>query len=199
MSAASRYGAILLAGGRATRLDGAVKPLLEVRGKTLLQAAVDAVARVGADPVTVVGPVLDDTLRVSWVREEPPFGGPAAGVVAALASWEAASALPEWTFVLATDLPRVDDAVARLDADLGLQPGDLEGLCLADGSSRPQWLTGVYRTTALREAAAAIPDRGRDAPVRALVAELAIAVTADPAAASDIDTWEDYRKEQTDG
>ncbi len=33
-------GAILLAGGRARRLDGASKPLVEILGVTLLQRAV---------------------------------------------------------------------------------------------------------------------------------------------------------------
>lgn len=184
-------GAILLAGGRASRVDGAVKPLFEVGGRTLLRAAVDAVTDAGAHPVTVVAPVLDEGLPVDWVREDPPFGGPAAATVAALESW---AEDPEWTFLLACDLPRVGGAVARLVADLPLLPRDTDGLCLADASSRPQWLTGVYRTAALREAASALPDRGRDASVRALVAELAIAVVRAPAESDDIDTWEDLRR-----
>ena len=191
------FGAILLAGGRGSRVDGAVKPLFEIRGRTLLQAAVDAVRDADAQPVTVAAPVLDPGLAVDWVREDPPFGGPVAGIVAALDSWSALDPLPEWTFLLACDLPRVGEAVARLVADLALQPRDVEGLCLTDASSRPQWLTGVYRTAALRDAASALPVAGRDAPVRALLADLAIAVVSAPDAAADIDTWEDYRKEQT--
>ena len=194
--------AILLAGGRASRVGGAAKPLFELGGRTLLQAAVDAARDAGAHPITVAGPVLDETLEVAWVREHPPFGGPVAGIVAALESWTTGHAAgppadPEWTFLLACDLPRVDAAVARLVADLALQPRDIDGLCLADAGSRPQWLTGVYRTTVLRDAASALPDRGRDAPVRALLADLAIAVVSAPDAARDIDTWEDYREEQT--
>jgi molybdopterin-guanine dinucleotide biosynthesis protein A len=194
----TRFGAILLAGGRATRVDGATKPLFEVGGRTLLQIAVEAVRDAGADPVTVAGPVLDPTVRAGWVREDPPFGGPVAGIVTALEAW---SAEPAWTFVLACDLPRADVAVARLVEALALQPADVEGVCLADASSRPQWLTGVYRTAALRAAASQLPDGGRHLPVRTLLADLAIAAVGAPDATDDVDTWEDLKraKERFDG
>lgn len=189
-------GAILLAGGRATRVDGATKPLFEVGGRTLLSAAVEAATDAGARPITVVGPVLDAALPVAWVREEPPFAGPAAAVVAALESWLAgAEPEPEWTLLLACDLPRVGAAVRRLVADIVLLPSDTDGACLADASSRPQWLTGVYRTRVLRDAASALPDRGQDAPVRALMADLAIAVVAAPDDLTrDVDTWQDLEE-----
>ncbi len=187
-------GAILLAGGRASRVDGAAKPLFEIGGTTLLAAAVSAATDAGARPITVVAPVLDAALEVEWVREDPPFGGPAAAVVAALDAWPA-GADPEWTLVLACDLPAAGPAVRRLTADLPLLPAGTDGLCLGDAGSRPQWLTGVYRTRALRDAASALPDRGRDAPVRALLAELAIAVIAAPDALTrDVDTWEDLEE-----
>lgn len=187
-------GAILLAGGRATRVDGAAKPLFEIGGTTLLRAAVTAATDAGARPITVVAPVLDPALDVAWVREEPPFGGPAAAIVAAVEGWPA-GADPEWTLVLACDLPGVGAAVRRLGADLPLLPSDADGLCLGDASSRPQWLTGIYRTRALRGAASALPDRGAGAPVRALLADLAIVVVASPDALTrDVDTWEDLEE-----
>lgn len=195
MSAPSR-GAILLAGGRASRVGGAAKPLFEVGGTTLLRAAVDAVADASARPITVVGPVLDPDLPVEWAREDPPFGGPAAAVVAALDTWaRAGRADPEWTLLLACDLPRVATAVRHVTADLALLPSDTDGLCLGDATSRPQWLTGAYRTRSLRAAASALPRRGADAPVRDLVADLAIAVVAVPdAVTQDVDTWEDLEE-----
>ena len=186
-------GAILLAGGRATRLGGAVKPLLEVGGRTLFARAVDAVA--GCAPVTVVAPVLDvpDADALTWVREDPPLGGPAAAVVAALASWR--DEAPEWTYVLACDLPGVAEAVARLADAVALLPADTDGVCLADAASRPQWLTGLYRTAALREAAAELPDGGKDAPVRAMTSDLAVAViAAPPDETEDVDTWDDLER-----
>lgn len=179
--------AILLAGGRATRMGGEAKPLVQVGGSTLLAAAVSAV--VGCDPVTVVAPVLDPTLAVDWVREEPPFGGPVAAIVTALRSQRAD---PEWTVVLACDLPGAVPAVARLRAALPLLPADTDGVCLADTASRPQWLTAMYRTAALRTAAERMPANGAHASMRVLLADLAVAVVAAPEAeTADVDTWED--------
>jgi molybdopterin-guanine dinucleotide biosynthesis protein A len=191
MTTAGHLGAILLAGGRGARMGGETKPLLEVDGQTLLAGAVAAARDAGAQPIVAVGPTLDETLGVQWVREDPPFGGPAAAVVAAFDALPATGD-PEWILLLACDLPRVGDAVQRLVRDLALLPADTDGLCLADGSSRPQWLTGVYRTRALRAAAVALPDRGRDLPVRTLADGLALAAVADPDDLTrDVDTWED--------
>jgi molybdopterin-guanine dinucleotide biosynthesis protein A len=188
-------GAILLAGGRATRVGGAQKTLFEVGGETLLARAVRAVRDAGADPVVVAAPVLDDALDVAWVREEPAYGGPAAAIVAALDRSQLWRPEPEWVLVLACDLPRVDAAVALLRDAVALVPADTDGVCLGDASSRPQWLTGVYRTRALRAASRALPDRGRDAAVRALIDDLAVAVLAAPDdVTSDVDTWEDLER-----
>ncbi|MFB7883966.1 molybdenum cofactor guanylyltransferase [Microbacterium sp. NPDC056057] len=187
-------GAILLAGGRASRVDGAAKPLFDVGGRTLLAAAVTAATDAAARPLTVVAPVLDETLPVDWVREDPPFTGPAAAVVAALASWPEQDD-PAWTLLLACDLPGIGAAVPRLVGDIPLLPSDSDGVCLADATSRPQWLIGAYRTGALRAAASVLPDAGRDAPVRALLDDLAITVVAAPDDLTrDVDTWEDLKE-----
>jgi molybdopterin-guanine dinucleotide biosynthesis protein A len=189
------FGAILLAGGRGSRVGGATKPLFDVGGQSLLARAVSAVMQAGAHPIVVASPVLDESLAVSWAVEDPPFGGPVAGIVAALGRSDLWALEPEWTFVLACDLPHVDAAVARLRRDILLLPSDTEGVCLADASSRPQWLTGVYRTAVLRRAAASVPDAGRDAAVRELVDDLAIAAFAVPDdLTADVDTWEDLHR-----
>lgn len=196
-SGTPQLGAILLAGGRATRLDGTVKPLLDIGGRTLLQRAVDAARSTGAQPITVVAPVLDADLDVEWAREDPPFGGPAAATVAALDAWAASGHDPEWTLLLACDLPRAEAAVAQLMAAILLVPSDTEGVCLGDASSRPQWLTGIYRTAALRRSAAVIPDNGRNTSMRALFDDLAIAVLAAPdEIVQDVDTWADLARAQ---
>jgi len=196
--------AILLAGGRATRLGGRDKPQLEVGGRTLLQHALAAVA--GCDPVVVVGDPAPGIAGVRWVREQPRFGGPGAAVVAGMGALADAAgrsgdagadagALPEWTVLLACDLPRAGDAVARVLRDLPLLPADADGVCLADPSSRPQWLTGAYRTAALRRGASALPGAGAGASMRDLLADLAIAVVAAPAdETADVDTWEDLEE-----
>lgn len=177
------FDAIILAGGRGSRLDGAQKPLLEVDGVSLLARTIAAARSAGANRIIVASdPVLDDPL-VQWIREDPPFGGPVAAIVAALPRVEA-----DWTLVLACDLPGVEQALALLPLDAP----DHDGAHLADASGRAQWLTAVYRTAAMREAAASVPDAGRDAPVRSLVGGLRLtAVHAPESATRDVDTWED--------
>ena len=175
--------AIILAGGRATRLGGAAKPLLEVGGMGLLSNTISAAREAGANRIIVAGdPVLDDA-GLEWVREDPPFGGPVAAIVAALGHVTA-----DWTLVLACDVPGIDQALRLLP----LKRPEGDGAHLRDSARRPQWLTALYRTSALRSAAEALPDRGRDAPVRSLVGGLRLAVVEAPATATrDVDTWED--------
>jgi molybdopterin-guanine dinucleotide biosynthesis protein A len=193
-SPAPTFGAILLAGGRASRMGGIDKPGLLVDGVSLLDRAIAAVREIGADPLVAVGPPAAYDASVRWVREDPPFTGPAAAIVAALAAMPEAPD-PTWTLVLACDLPRVGAAVRQLVDDILLLPSDVDGACLADPSSRPQWLTAVYRTAVLRRAAASRADEGRDQSMRALLADLAIAALPDRAdSTGDIDTWEDYRR-----
>ena len=84
-------GAILLAGGRGTRLDGVDKPLLMIDGDSLLNRTIDAAAAMeGVRPITIVGPDRpgaftpeDSPAPLQRVREDPPYGGPAAAVIAA--------------------------------------------------------------------------------------------------------------------
>lgn len=189
-------GAILLAGGRASRMDGAAKPLLVVGGGTLLARTLGAVRAAGSDPIVIVGPRPDHETDhgARWAREDPSFAGPAAAIAAGLGRTDPRDD-PEWTLVLACDLASPDAAVPRLVADLPLLPRDTDGLCLADGTSRPQWLTGVYRTAALRRAAASRAQGWRDAPVHALLDDLAIAVVRVPDdVVLDVDTWEDLER-----
>lgn len=185
-----RLSAILLAGGRGSRMGGVHKPLLEVGGVTLLDAAVTAVRDAGAQQIIAVGPpdlAHDDLI---WVREDPPFGGPAAAILAALPLVTA----PQ-TLVLACDLARPAAAVRAL---LSAEPAG-DGVCLIDSSGRAQWLTGLYRTDVLRTAAGGLPDGGRDASVRSLLQDIRItqvAASGDDGAdgldlAFDIDTWDD--------
>jgi molybdopterin-guanine dinucleotide biosynthesis protein A len=182
-------GAILLAGGRGSRMGGVHKPLLEVGGITLLDAAIAAVRDADCAPIVAVG---DSAIAVSapargieWVREDPPFGGPAAAIIAALPLVPASAVL-----VLACDLPRVAEAVRML---LGAGfTGD--GVCL-NASGQRQWLAGLYRVEALRESARTLPDRGRDAPVRDLLGGLAVAsLAASDDLVADVDTWDDLNE-----
>ncbi|GEA89892.1 hypothetical protein CCE01nite_38410 [Cellulomonas cellasea] len=84
------YDALLLAGGRARRLGGVSKPDVVVSGRRLLAYALDAAASGpggGARRTVVVAPgsvaVPGGVLRT---LEEPPDGGPVAGIAAGLAA-----------------------------------------------------------------------------------------------------------------
>lgn len=188
--------AILLAGGRGSRMGGISKPLLEIHGRTLLDAAIEAAQRAGCEPIVlaaerITGPGAP-TAQVTWVREDPPYGGPAAAILAALPHVTASR-----TLILACDLPRADDAVTLLLASVtdGDGVSENEGVCLSDAEGRAQWLTGIYRTGALRDAAAAIPHGGHDLSVRALLGDLRIdTVAAADDIAKDIDTWDDLNE-----
>lgn len=185
--------AILLAGGRASRVGGAAKPLFDIDGSTLLERAIRAVD--GCSPVIVVGDTIDGLDGVLWTREDPPFGGPAAAVVCALDAWHEEPGPiddPPWTYLLACDLPDAVNAVQRLESHRAHARLSTDGLVLSDGDDHPQWLIGVYRTSALRRAGARIRDAGRDSSMRALLADLSITMISAPGSeTADVDTWDD--------
>jgi len=179
--------AIILAGGRGSRLGGIHKPGLELGGATLLARCI-AAARLGeCAPIVAVGPVMEAEGVDVWVREDPPLGGPAAGIAAGVECLGPDA--PEWVVVLAADLVRPELVVAALAE---AAPGT-DGAVLIDPDGQEQWLAARYRLSALREAI-----RNGAAPsldgvsIRRLVGELALARVPAPATTTaDIDTWED--------
>ncbi|MCW5954145.1 MAG: nucleotidyltransferase family protein [Propionibacteriaceae bacterium] len=177
------FDAIILAGGRGSRLGGLRKPELALDGRRLVDRALAAVT--AAQRVVVVGDaeVPDGVPRT---REDPPYGGPVEALAAGIDHLEDHA---PWTLVLASDLPEVEAAVSRL---LRTAPTDSEeGVCLTDGDGRLQWLLGYYRTDALR---ARLADRG-DPPLTAmhrLLGPLRLrGVAAEPGLTADIDTPDD--------
>ncbi|TFC93891.1 MULTISPECIES: NTP transferase domain-containing protein [Cryobacterium] len=196
---------IVVAGGRARRLDGAVKPAVEVAGRTLLSRVLDA--RSLTRHVVVVGPEEakaavphGDSGKPIWTLEDPPFGGPVAGIVAGLAALARASAddAPAgWVLVLACDLPWAADA-ARLLVPAATDPGlpaSVDGLHLVDEGGRAQWLAGIYRPEPLRSAAQRLGADSHGASMRALLAPLALRGVNDAeGAGTDVDTWQDVER-----
>ncbi|GLZ31533.1 molybdenum cofactor guanylyltransferase [Lentzea sp. NBRC 105346] len=165
--------AIILTGGSGARLGGVDKAALEFGGGTLLDHVLSVVD--GCAPVVVVGP-RKDVPGVVWTREDPPGGGPLAGLAAGLAEIDT-----EFVVVLAVDQPGLTKGtIARLRS-----VGD--NAVLFDG--RQQWLTGVWRVADLR---AALPDDPANASMRSVFGPLGpTPVLAQPGEARDVDTPED--------
>ncbi len=175
------FAAVILAGGTAVRLDGADKAAIELAGRTFLEHAIAATADAGE--VVVVGDPVPTSRPVTFTREDPPLGGPAAGLLAGRA---ALAGSPELLLVLAVDMPRVGRAtVARLVGAVG---GDGSVLVGPDGRDR---LALVVRTAALDAAA---PDDPHGLPLRRLLAPLdLVPVAAVGDEARGVDRWEDLR------
>ncbi|MEV7660644.1 NTP transferase domain-containing protein [Paenarthrobacter sp. NPDC089316] len=199
------FNAVILAGGRATRLGGVPKPTLEYDGGTLLSRALQA-AR-GAEAVVVVGPdVYGDALpdAVLMAREEPAFAGPAAAIEAGLAALKAAGSRCDWTLVLACDMPKASEGVSRLWEALAVHPAmegsAVEGVMAVSADGRKQPLLGVYSTVAL-EREVELASRGSgvsqgsaltNSSVFKLLARLNLLEVDVPAGSTDdVDTWED--------
>ncbi len=177
----------MLAGGSGVRLGGADKASIEVGGITLLERAISAT--VSAEEVVVVGRQVRTSRPVTWTREDPAGGGPAAGVLSGL---DALLRTPELVCVLAVDMPRVTPStVSRLLDALG---EDVDASVLVDEGGRRQPLAGVYRFAALT---AARPDRREDEhglAMQALIGSMTVAeVAAVGNEARDVDTWRDLR------
>ncbi|MCC9178444.1 molybdenum cofactor guanylyltransferase [Arthrobacter sp. zg-Y750] len=191
------YDAVILAGGRSSRLGGSPKALLRTGGRTLLETTLDAVA--GARRVAVVGPgsllpLLEDASRETvLVREEPEFGGPAAAVAAGL---EALPASGDWTLVLACDMPRIASAAGVLLDAAGSDDSDGDSTLLAlDADGRSQPLAGLYRTADLRQAVLGHAPGGlTNMSMKALLARVQWrGVDVPPMSTADVDTWADAR------
>ncbi|WP_267277854.1 molybdenum cofactor guanylyltransferase [Arthrobacter sp. CDRTa11] len=184
------FDAVILAGGRSSRLGGQPKQWMTYRGATLLQLSLDA-AR-GAAGVAVVGPE-DGALpaEVLTCREDPPFAGPAAAVAAGLAALAYAGALKPFTLVLACDMPRAGTAVQALRD--GIRDG-AEGVMAVDQDGRRQPLLGFYSTAALQRSVQDLASRGAliNGSVMALLASLDVQLVTVPAGSTDdVDTWDD--------
>lgn len=178
-----RRAAVVLGGGRSSRM-GMDKLTLRIGGRPLLARCVDA-ALTWAPRVVVAGDEpagwARDT-RVRFRREDPPFGGPVAGIAAALALVEDADEV----LILAGDLADPDAAV-RLLAAADTGP---DGVVLEDADGWPQYLAGRYAGGSLRHAVAHL-EGCRDVSVRRLMRAMDVARLRTPEAATrDLDTPE---------
>jgi molybdopterin-guanine dinucleotide biosynthesis protein A len=178
--ATALHDAVVLAGGRGSRMGGPHKPGVVVAGRRLLDHALAAAA--GAVRIVVVGDV-EVPPGVLLTREEPAFGGPVAGLEAGLRALAEGGRCAEWTLVLASDLPDAEAAVSEL---LAVDPGGHDGVCLLDADGRLQWLLGCYRTGVLADRLARRGDL--TAMYRLLEPLDLLGVTPARASVADVDT-----------
>ena len=178
------FAAVILAGGQATRLGGADKASIEVDGRTLLEHALDAV--IDAAEVVVVGHQVPTDRPVTFVVEDPQYGGPVAGL---LTGRDNLLRRTPSLAVLAVDMPRLSAGTFRrlYDAAVGH-----DGAVLVDPDGRRQlaFVVSTARLDAVR------PDReeqhGR--ALHQLLAPLDLAeVSSTGAEHRDIDSWTDLR------
>ncbi|WP_062072246.1 molybdenum cofactor guanylyltransferase [Demequina sediminicola] len=192
--------AIVLSGGRASRLGGVDKGAIDIGGETMLQRTLRACA--AAREVVVVGDadrtsLGEQAVELTVVREDPPYGGPVAGLAAGM------RALPRDTdlvLVVACDMPLAVDAVPPLVeassaaiAVAGETARQCDGAWACDDGGTSQPLLAVYVKEALVAALAQVGDPD-GASMRALTGGLVMTSVPAGAAARDADTWNDVER-----
>lgn len=144
---------------------------------------VGAARESGCEKVIVAGDV--EAEGAVTVREDPPFGGPAAGLAAALPL-----AGSEWILLLACDLPHARLLCSLLFESYREMDPEIDGL-VAVYENRIQWLAGIYRRSSVEAALARLGDAA-DASMRDLFGQLKLREVQDPEGLSrDIDTPEE--------
>jgi len=182
VSEGPELGGIVLSGGTAARFQGADKASMEVGGLSLLEHVLGALAEV--PEVVVVGDELVTSRPVTFLREDPTGGGPAAGLLAGLTGFPRR---PRLVVVLAVDMPLVTTDTVRRLVEVAVEDGAL----LVDDDGRCQYLCAVYRTEALLAAAPPLGEQ-HGLPVRRLVGDLRLVeVPALAGETRDVDTWDD--------
>ena len=160
--------------------------LIPVRHDALSESSDPAAVTPDAD-VVLVGPDRPRPGSVLRVREEPPGGGPVAGLAAGLVP-DLGRGLgdDDLVAVLAGDQPFAAVALPRLTT---AALGDVDGAIGVDQDGRDQPLLAVYRAGPLRRAVGPQPAGTR---VRDVVARLTLARTRLPAQTTlDVDTAAD--------
>ena len=190
---------IVLAGGTGARLDGASKPDVVARGARLLDHVLAGLERLRDQGLTlgrvcVVAPpevaLPDGVLRA---LEDPPLGGPVAGIAAGLELLGRRDPVAGLAGILTCDAPLSWRALPSLHRALTQAGPELDGVCARDGE-HTQYLLGLYRHRAL---AAAVTPGGvplRDTAVRRAFGSLRVTTIPAPRdVVRDLDTWAEVR------
>ena len=190
---------VVLAGGTGRRLGGASKPNVVARGARLLDHVLAGVERLreqglALGRVCVVAPE-EVALPGSVLRalEDPPLGGPVAGIAAGLELLGRCVPVAGLTGILTCDAPFSWQVLPALHHALAKAGPELDGVCARDGE-HTQYLLGLYRRRALAAAVAPGSVPLRDTAVRRALRPLRIAalpVSRD--VVRDLDTWAEVR------
>ncbi|HIX79961.1 MAG TPA: NTP transferase domain-containing protein [Candidatus Corynebacterium faecipullorum] len=177
-------GAIILAGGRGTRMGGVDKASITLAGERLIdrllrQLPYDA-------PVAVVSPYH---LGMPQVCEKPLFGGPAAGIAAGHAAL--AGAAESTTAILAVDAPDSPQMLPALEAALAGSGADV-AVATLDGALQP--LCALWRTESLTRALHKLGNPRNKSVMRLLRHAKNITEVEGTAAVRDIDTLDELRE-----
>ena len=155
--------AIVLAGGRGSRMGGVDKPTLEVEERPM-RASVLLTARsaLGEDaPLVLVGEQGADVQSIGavCVREEPPFSGPVAGLARGLAELERLGSTDEVVLVLGGDMPWLEPRVlGALVHECAEAPEKVAGA--VDAGGRRQFLCAAWPRTVLARALSHVAGEG---------------------------------------
>lgn len=189
--------AIVLTGGRSSRMGGRHKPGIVLDGRSVIDRTVSALWSAAPSAQVIIAgsdaglsPRLRN--RVTVVREAPPFSGPAAGVAAAL---EAIPPTEGVVLLLGGDTPFLSATTltSLLTAALAGAP---VASCL-DSTGHLQYLCAAWQQQVLRTQVEHIEDPA-GVPLRALFAGLSPQlVDCDPDELRDIDTPEDLARAVT--
>jgi molybdopterin-guanine dinucleotide biosynthesis protein A len=185
------WSALILTGGTSNRF-GSDKSEAIFNGKALIDFLISSIP-VGVR-VVVVGPDRDEfPSTIQIIKEDPPGGGPVAGIAAGLPLIET-----EYVAVLATDMPYSTGLVPLLLAGLS---NEVEAVVVVDREGFQQPFSGLYRVSALlRVLGTKEPLTGRS--MRSLLVELKMKEVSLNAADShlllDIDTRQDLISAEAD-
>ena len=154
-----------------------------VSGRTFLERALAAAAPVASRLVVVAPPSplpeVPGWPPLHFTLEDPPFGGPVAGIAAGLALVDTPQVL-----LLAVDLASPSAVISQL----GDIPDGRDGLALVDSDGWPQYLAARYRTSALRARLAGMGSV-RGLSVRRFASALNLAlIAAEEGTTADVDS-----------
>lgn len=156
--------AIVLCGGGARRF-GADKLIQPLGPTTVLGFLVDSLPR--AWEVVAVGVERSLARPVTWVLEDPPGGGPLAGIAAGVAV-----VTTEHVVVMGGDMPFVGPWARQIVDELAASDRaasddhEVAGVCARGDDSRDNPLLAAYRTAAVRSA---LPPQSRNGRAGLLV------------------------------